>query len=71
MNSRGDHLWSQLGLLFGDGGAEGAALCDPVRLDRPEQRHAQRINEAIPTKTSVTTRHETITSFKGYNFEKV
>lgn len=37
--SLGNHLRSELRLLFGDGGAEGAALSDPVWLHRPEHRN--------------------------------
>lgn len=35
-DSRGDHLRCQFCLLFGEGGAEGAAPGDPVGLDRSE-----------------------------------
>lgn len=35
-DSPSDHLWGELCLLLGDGGAETAALCDPIGLDRPK-----------------------------------
>lgn len=31
-----NHLWRELSLLLGDGGCEGRAFSDPVRLDSPE-----------------------------------
>lgn len=31
-----NHLWRELSLLLGDGGSEGRAFGDPVRLDSPE-----------------------------------
>lgn len=38
VDSRGDHFRGELRLLFGESGAEGVALSDPVRLHRPEDR---------------------------------
>lgn len=38
VRSLGDHLGRELRLLLGEGGAEGGALSDPVRLDRPGER---------------------------------
>lgn len=34
----GNHLRGELRLLFDDGGAEGVALSDPVRLHSPEHK---------------------------------
>lgn len=39
VDSPGDHLSSELRLLFGDGGAEGVSSGDPVRLHCPKHRH--------------------------------
>lgn len=39
VDSRGDHLGRELRLLFGEGGAEGVALGDPVSLHRPKHRN--------------------------------
>lgn len=39
VDSRGNHLGRELRLLFGEGGAEGVALGDPVGLHRPKHRN--------------------------------